>query len=82
MANFNAVTDDDLERAGKDPAFRRKLLSENLAVLLVKLNKLRSSSRTLDKAFVCEIRDGADMAVKLADLLEATKGQNNPSTAA
>jgi hypothetical protein len=76
MANFTEVTDAVLKQARQDPAVRRKLISDNLQFLLNRLNKMRTSNRSLDKAFVCEIRDTADMAVKLADLLQAANGLN------
>jgi hypothetical protein len=73
MAAFTAVTEQDLERARRDPAFRRKLLSDSLEVLLATLNKMRSSSRSLDKTSARQLRDGVDLAVKLADLLQTAK---------
>jgi hypothetical protein len=82
MAGFTAVTEEDLERARRDPAFRRKLLSDSLEALLARLNKMRSSSRSLDKTSARQIRDGVDLAVKLADLLQTAKRQNEPSKAA
>lgn len=82
MAAFTAVTEKDLQRARQDPAFRQKLLSDSLEVLLATLNKLRSSSRGLDKANARQIRDGVDLAVKLADLLQSAQRQNGPPKAA
>jgi hypothetical protein len=82
MAGFTAVTEENLERARRDPAFRRKLLSDSLEVLLTRLNKMRSSSRSLDKTSARQIRDGVDLAVKLADLLQTAKRHNEPSKAA
>ena len=82
MVDFTAVSDEELERARQDPAFRRKLLSDNLEVLLATLNKMRSSSKALDNASASQIRDGVDLAVKLADLLQAEKGENGPPKAA
>jgi hypothetical protein len=73
MAAFTAVTDEDLERARRDPAFRQKLLSDSLEVLLATLNKMRSSSRSRDKTSARQLRDGVDLAVKLADLLQTAK---------
>jgi hypothetical protein len=73
MVDFTAVTDDDLERARRDPAFRRKLLSDSLELLLVMLNKRRASGSTLDKTAAREIRDGVDLAVKLAGLLQTAR---------
>jgi len=70
MADFNAVTDETLERARHDPTFRRKLLSENLDMLLKRLNKMRASSPALDKTSARQIRDGVDLAVRLAEMLQ------------
>ena len=82
MVDFTAVSDEELERARQDPAFRRKLLSDNLEVLLATLNKMRSSSKALDNASASQIRDGVDLAVKLADLLQSEKGASEPPKAA
>ncbi|HET7680382.1 MAG TPA: hypothetical protein VFK79_09645 [Xanthobacteraceae bacterium] len=82
MVDFTAVTEEDLERARQDPAFRRKLLSDNLEVLLLTLNKMRSAGSTLDKAAARQIRDGVDLAVKLADLLQTAKREDEPPKAA
>ena len=83
MADFTVVTDEDLARARQDSAFRRKLLSDNLEVLLATLNKMRASTRVLDKTSARQIRDGVDLAVKLADLLQAAKRESGePSRAA
>jgi hypothetical protein len=82
MAAFTAVTEQDLERARRDPAFRRKLLADSLEVLLATLNKMRASSRSLDKTSARQIRDGVDLAVKLADLLQTAKSQHEPPKAA
>lgn len=81
MVDFTEITDEQLERARQDPAFRRKLLSDNLEVLLVTLNKMRSAG-TMDPASTRQIRDGVDLAVKLADLLQQAKPENGPPRAA
>lgn len=80
MVDFAEVTDEQLERARQDPAFRRKLLSDNLEVLLVALNRMRSGSA--NAAAARQIRDGVDMAVKLADLLQTAKAGKEPPKAA
>jgi hypothetical protein len=61
------VSEADLVRARADPAFRHQLVAENLELLLSQLNKLRAlgADRTREK----QIREGVDLAVKLADLL-------------
>jgi len=73
MVEFTAVTEEDLERARQDPAFRRKMLSDNLEVLLLTLNKMRASSNALDTTEARQVRDGVDLAGKLADLLQTAK---------
>ena len=70
MADFTVVTDEMLERSRHDPTFRRKLLSENLDMLLKRLNKMRASSPALDKNSARQIRDGVDLAVRLAEMLQ------------
>ncbi len=82
MADFSAVTEEQLARARRDPAFRRKLLADNLEVLLARLNRLRTSrTATTDPNCARQIRDGVELAVKLADLLQAN-AENGPSQAA
>ncbi|MEX0751932.1 MAG: hypothetical protein WD073_03285 [Xanthobacteraceae bacterium] len=81
MARFAAVTDEDLARARQEPEFRRKLLADNLDVLLDTLNRLRNSSRVADPACARQIREGVELAVKLADLLQEPP-KMSPSRAA
>lgn len=82
MPEYIAVTDEDLARARKDPSFRRKLLSDNLEVLLATLNRMRAASGILDKTSARQIRDGVDLAVKLAELLQDAKRESGASRAA
>lgn len=65
------VTEDDLARARSDPAFRQQLLAQNLDRLLEALNKMRRSNDTKPDS-VRQIREGVDLAVKLADRLQQT----------
>jgi hypothetical protein len=81
MIDFAAVTDEELARAKRDPVFRRKLLAESLDVLLATLNKLRKSGAPADSACARQIREGVDLAVKLADLLQMP-AEDGPSRAA
>jgi len=82
MADFTEVTDEDLARARQDSAFRLKLISANLEVLLAKLNRMRASSRVLDKDSARQIRDGVDLAVRLAELLQDAKRESGASSRA
>lgn len=81
MADFIAVTDEQLARARQEPEFRRKLLADNLETLLTTLNRVRNSRQAADPAYARQIRDGVELAVKLADLLQAIPA-NGPSKAA
>jgi hypothetical protein len=66
------VTDEELQRARQDPAFRHQLVADSLDLLLRELNRLRSSAD--DAARAQQIREGVDLAVKLADLLQRIDG--------
>jgi hypothetical protein len=71
MASYAPVTDDELARARTDPAFRQKLLSQNMEALLAGIKKLRkgpaaASAGTGDK----QIREGVELAVRLAELIQ------------
>ena len=54
-----------LVRARTDPAFRRKLVADSLDMLLGELNRLRNRGGD-----IAAIREGVDLAVQLADLLQ------------
>ena len=63
------VSEDDIERARSDPAFRQQFLAQNLDRLLEALELMRhASSQDADTARL--IKEGADLAVKLADRLQ------------
>ncbi len=68
------VTEDDLARARCDPEFRQQLMADNLERLLDALNRMRKTSDVKPDA-ARQIREGVDLAVKLADRLQ----QNNPN---
>lgn len=72
MRDFVAVTEDDLVRARRDPAFRHKLLADNLACLLRTLNKLRQDSAEAHPNREGQIRECVDLAVKLSERLQST----------
>jgi hypothetical protein len=77
MSEIALVSDADLGRARKDPAFRHQLVATNLELLLGKLNKLRSEEP--DPARARQIREGVELAVKLADLLQKVGAQIPPA---
>jgi hypothetical protein len=74
------VTEDDLARARIDPAFRQNLLAQNLDRLLAALNKMRRSPNPGEHA-ARQIREGVDLAVQLADRLQANFGDSGPRAA-
>jgi hypothetical protein len=74
------VTEDDLARARSDPEFRRRLLAENLDRLLAALNQMRKSSENTPDS-VRYIREGVDLAVQLADLLQQNGRNSGPQAA-
>jgi hypothetical protein len=81
MRELGVISDADLARARQDPAFRHRLAADHLALLLSELNKLRSSSPDATRAR--QIREGVDLAVRLADLLQklADRGPDAPRAA-
>lgn len=71
MASVTLVTDDDLARSRKDPAFRHQLVAHNLDMLLGQLKRMRgSSAEAQDNG---QIREGVDLAVRMAELLQRLK---------
>jgi uncharacterized membrane protein YgcG len=68
MSRYAVVTDADLLRARQDPAFRHQLLAGNLEFLLEELNRLRRAGP--DPKRTRQIKEGVELAVKLADLLQ------------
>jgi hypothetical protein len=68
MSHHTLVTDDDLLRARADPAFRHQLVAGNLEFLLEELNRLRRASPDPKRAR--QIKEGVELAVKLADMLQ------------
>jgi hypothetical protein len=72
------VTEDDIARARNDPAFRQHFLAQNLDRLLEALETMRrASNQDADTARL--IKEGADLAVKLADRLQG--GGSGPQAA-
>jgi hypothetical protein len=73
-------TEDDLARARSDPAFRQHLLADNLERLLEALNKMRKANATSPES-ARQIREGVDLAVKLADRLQQNAVDPGPRAA-
>jgi len=74
MGTFSPVTDADLVRARMDPDFRHRLLSQNLDALLAGLGRLRSLASTVrESANAGQLREGVELAVRLAELIQRPK---------
>lgn len=69
------VTDDDLARARQDPVFRQKFMADHLDRLLEALNQARRSNAS-NPSRAKQIREGVDLAVKLAEILNSANGGN------
>jgi hypothetical protein len=67
MRESPLITDSDLARARQDKAFRQQLLIESLELLLAELSKLQRAAK--NTASANQVREGVELAVKLADLL-------------
>jgi hypothetical protein len=70
---FSPVTDAELDQARRDPAFRLKLLSQSLEALLAGLQKLRNAAPSASVS-VTQIREGVQLAVRLAELIQTAAG--------
>jgi hypothetical protein len=68
MSKIALVTDDDLARSRTDPAFRHRLVADNLELLLDELKRLRTGK--IDEQRTRQIREGVDLAVQLAEILQ------------
>jgi hypothetical protein len=75
MGTYASVTEDELARARTDPAFRQKLLSQNMEALLAGIKKLRKAP-TANGPCDKQIREGVELAVRLAELIQ---GPTKPS---
>jgi hypothetical protein len=69
MSPFSPVTDADLTRARTDPAFRQRLLEQNMEALLTGMKRLRGASPPAG-AGAKQLREGVALAVRLAELIQ------------
>jgi hypothetical protein len=76
----NLVSEEELVRARSDPTYRQQLMAENLERLLEALNHMRRAN-SADPALARQIREGVDLAVKLADRLQRFGGNPGPRAA-
>ncbi len=62
------VTEDDLARSRQDPVFRQRFYADHLDQLLEALNRARKTTNP-NAEQSRQIKEGVDLAVKLADRL-------------
>ncbi len=74
------VSEEDLERARHDPAFRQQLMAKNLDKLLGALNRARQGSDQSPEV-ARQMREGVDLAVMLADRIQRDDGGSGPKAA-
>jgi hypothetical protein len=65
------ITDADVARSRADPRFKQILLAKVLEQLLGTLHRLQHKSDHSDAVAVQHLREGALVAVKLADIIHA-----------
>ncbi len=73
MNAFTPVTDAELAQARQDPEFRQQLLKQSLELLLARLQRLRAKPAAAN-ASAKQIREGVQLAVRLAELIQAGSG--------
>lgn len=76
MSPFSPVTDADLMRARKDPAFRQRLLEQNMEALLTGMKRLRGGASPPAGAGAKQLREGVALAVRLAELIQHEDHRN------
>jgi hypothetical protein len=82
---FDTATEIDLAQARDGPAFRQRLLAQNLEILLEALNRCRQERSSDGLRTAAQLREGAELAVKLANLitrLEQGRGSGRGHTLA
>ena len=75
------VSENDLKRARQDPEFRQQLLAHNLERLLEALNDMRRVPDNNSPDTARQIREGVDLAVKLAERLQRDNCGGGPRAA-
>jgi hypothetical protein len=69
--DHSAISDADIMRARADPRFKQVLLARSLEHLLASLHQMQRSPGSLGPAGAHRLREGALMAVQLADLIRS-----------
>jgi len=77
MSRLFPITDDDLARARLDPAYRQKLLTVSLDALLASMKRLRGTAMAPSDANTKQLREGAELAVRLAELIQSAAARSS-----
>jgi len=77
MPTFTAVTEEDLARARADSAFRQRLLASSLGRLIDELQRRNRATGRNDMVDPAQLREGAELAVKLADIISRLEPAGN-----
>lgn len=70
MPPFPLISDADIARASRDRAFRQELLAGQLTALITALAAMKATPEATLPPLAGQLEEGADLAVKLADLLK------------
>ena len=74
---MSTVSDADIARSREDPRFKQVLLAKSLEQLLASLHRMQNSAHAahLGPAVARDLREGALLAVQLADRIRAIDEQ-------
>ena len=72
--NMGAISDADIARSREDPRFKQVLLAKSLEQLLSSMHRMQSAAE-LGPEVARELREGALVAVELADRIRAIDEQ-------
>lgn len=67
---FPLISEADLKRARRDRTFRQELLGEQLTALITALAAMKATPEAAELPLAAQLEEGADLAVKLADVLK------------
>jgi hypothetical protein len=77
MQPFSPVTEAELARARQDSAFRQRLLQQSLDLLLSGMQRQRQS-RGAATGSETQMREGVELAVRLAEMIQAADPSRKP----
>jgi hypothetical protein len=75
---MNRISEADISRARADPRFRQILLAKSLEQLLGSMHRMQRSPANFGPDGARHLREGALMAVRLADRIRALDEQLGP----